>query len=160
VRRNQSKEERIMELVHEFTYQAKLDPAMVPGPGPLGTRLVVNVTGGWMRGDRINGTISGPGGDWALVGPDGFARLDVRAQGITDDGAVLYMSYTGLLEMNEKVMAATMGGDGTQFEDQYFRTTPRIECGDPRYAWVNQSVFVARGRMLPGAVEYEVYRLT
>ena len=42
--------------------------------------------------------------------------------------------------------------------DQYFRTTPRFETGDTRYAWLNQSVSVAEGRLLPGfGVEYRVY---
>jgi hypothetical protein len=48
----------------------------------------------------------------------------------------------------------------SSFADQYFRSTPRIETGDERYAWVNQTVFVAQGRLIPGGVEYEVYRVT
>jgi hypothetical protein len=150
-----------MELVHEFTYRAALAPGIMAGPGPFGARLIVPVTGGWVRGDRLNGTFVGGAGDWALVGPDGFARLDVRAQFETDDGAVIFLSYTGLLEMNDKVMGALGSPDGeTAFDDQYFRTTPTLETGDERYAWVNTTVFVARGRMAPGAVEYEVYRLS
>ncbi|MGO9431725.1 DUF3237 domain-containing protein [Rhodoblastus sp.] len=47
----------------------------------------------------------------------------------------------------------------TDYGDQYFRTTPRFETGDPRYAWLNQSVFVAEGRIGPGKVEYKVYRV-
>ena len=95
-----------------------------------------------------------------LVGPDGFGRLDVRGQLQTDDGAVLYLSYTGLLDRNAKVQAATASGGETRYDDQYFRTRPRIESGDPRYAWVNTTMFVARGRIVPGGVEYEAYRVT
>ena len=52
-----------------------------------------------------------------------------------------------------------LGGE-TDFGDQYFRTTPRFETGDPRYAWLNQSTFVAEGRILPErTVEYKVYRV-
>jgi hypothetical protein len=148
-----------MELIHEFTFRGDLGAPLVPGPGPLGTRVVVSVTGGWARGDRISGSVVGAGADWALVGPDGYNRLDVRAQVQTDDGAVLYLAYTGLLEMNEAVQQALAGGE-TQFDDQYFRTTPTIETGHPDYAWVNTTVFVGRGRMVEGGVEYEVYRVT
>ena len=35
----------------------------------------------------------------------------------------------------------------TAWGDQYFRTAPRFETGDERYAWLNQTVFVARGRV-------------
>ena len=37
---------------------------------------------------------------------------------------------------------------------------PRFETGDLRYAWLNQSLFVAEGRFGPGSmVEYKVYRV-
>lgn len=149
-----------MELELEFTFEADVTPPQMVGPGPYGTRGVVTVTGGWAKGDRITGTFVGAGGDWLLIGADGFARLDVRGQIETDDGAVLFITYPGLLEMNEKVLTA-MGGVGqTDFDDAYFRTTPRLESGDPRYAWVNQTIFVGRGRIGPGTVLYEVYRVS
>jgi hypothetical protein len=38
---------------------------------------------------------------------------------------------------------------------------PRLETGDERYAWVNQTVFIADGRVHPGpTVEYRVHRVT
>ena len=147
-----------MELVHEFTYQAQLAEPLMAGPGPLGTRMIVPVTGGWAKGERITASFVGAAGDWLLVGADGYGRLDVRGQLRTDDDAIIYITYTGLLEMNDAVQQALAGGE-TQFEDQYFRTTPRLETGDARYAWVNTTLFLARGRLVPGAVEYEVYRV-
>ncbi|MDX2378688.1 MAG: DUF3237 domain-containing protein [Acidimicrobiia bacterium] len=148
-----------MELIHEFTFQAHLGDTLVPGAGPQGTRVVANVTGGWARGERISGSIVGAGADWALIGSDGFNRLDVRAQIQTDDGAVLYVSYTGLLEMNEAVQQALSGAE-SQYDDAYFRTTPLIETGHPDYTWVNTTLFVARGRFVENGVEYEVFRVT
>jgi hypothetical protein len=85
-------------------------------------------------------------------------RLDVRGQLVTEDGAVVLITYSGLLEMNRKVSSAA-GGE-TEFQDQYFRTLIRMESGAPSYAWVNTSLFVGRGRLVQGGVEYEVYRLT
>ncbi len=148
-----------MELVHEFTYRATLDRQVI-GPVPFGTRVVFTVTGGWAKGERINGKAIGAGGDWMLMGSDGFGRLDVRGQIQTNDGAVLYVSYAGLLEMNQSVQTATSAGSETGYNDQYFRTMPRIESGDDRYTWVNKTLFVARGRIVTGGVEYEVYRIT
>lgn len=149
-----------MELEHEFTYEAELADSLVVGAGPYGTRLVVSVAGGWAKGDRISGTLTGAGADWALIGPDGWARVDVRGQITTDDGAVIYITYCGLLQLTEKVMAATGTTEETSFDDQYFRTTPRLETGDERYSWVNHTMFVARGRMSAKGVEYEVFRVT
>ena len=108
----------------------------------------------------MRGTILPGGGEWFLAGADGFGRVDVRLQMTTHDGANIYGQYFGLLELNEASMAA-IGGAGTDFEDHYFRTNPRLETGDPRYAWVNQSVFVGKGHVLPGLlVEYDVYRVS
>jgi hypothetical protein len=151
----------MMELVHEMTYQAMLRAPMPIGDGPFGARLFFDVTGGEVEGPRVRGKFVGGGGDWLLAGADGFGRLDVRAQIETDDGAFLYLQYQGLIEMNDSVQAAMASAQPTAFEDHYFRTSPRFETGDPRYAWLNQSVFVAEGRVVAGfGVEYRVYRVT
>jgi hypothetical protein len=116
-------------------------------------------TGGEVRGPRLNGTVLSGGGDWALLGDDGWVRLDVRGQLRTDDGAIVYMSYTGVLELNERMQDAMASGRATEFDDQYFRTTPTFETGDDRYRWLTQSAFVARGRACAGGgVAYEVFR--
>ena len=150
-----------MELQLEFAYQATLAPPLMIGTGPYGTRAFFAVTEGRVKGDRINGTFVGGGGDWLLIGSDGWGRLDVRGQIQTDDGAVLYLTYYGVLELTETVMTATQTmAEETDFDDQYFRITPRLETGDERYGWVNQTVFVGRGRLIPGGVAYEAYRVT
>ncbi len=148
-----------MNLEHEFTYVATLKPPVRIGAGPFGTRNFVEVTGGTVEGKRLKGKVLTGGGDSLLIALDRYARLDVRDQLLTDDGASLYMHYTGLLQMNQKVVDALAKGANTDYGDQYFRTTPRFETGDPRYAWLNQSIFVAEGRFGPGCVEYQVYRV-
>jgi hypothetical protein len=148
-----------MELVHEMTWHARLRPPMPIG-GPFGQRTYFDVIDGQLTGARINGTWRS-GGDWGIIGEDGFVRLDVRAQLETDDGAFVLATYPGLLQMNEVVQAAMESASETQFGDQYFRTTPRFETGDERYRWLTQSVFVGEGRLYPGfAVEYQVYRVS
>ncbi len=150
-----------MHWEYELTYFASLKAPLVVGHGPFGQRVVAEVTGGRCEGERIRGTILTGGADWLLLGPDGWARLDVRAQVVTDDGAAIYLSYFGLLEMNDKVRRALEENVPTDYADQYFRTQPRFETGDPRYAWLNQACFAAEGRLLAGpGVEYRVYRIT
>ncbi|MGH3556859.1 MAG: DUF3237 domain-containing protein [Mycobacterium sp.] len=149
-----------LELTHEFSFWAALKPPVDFGAGPLGRRIYFEVTGGVATGKRFNATAVGGGGDWILVGPDNYGRIDVRLQFTTDDGALVYVQYFGLLELNAKVGEVIASGGSTTYADQYFRTTPRLETGDERYAWMNQSVFVARGHLLEGPkVEYEVYRV-
>jgi hypothetical protein len=149
-----------MELIKELEMEAALAQPLMVGPAPLGTRLVLPVLEGTVEGDRIRGRFVGAGADWVLIGPDGWGRVDVRAQVETVDGAIIYVAYVGLLELNEKAMAAAMTpGLETGYEDQYFRTTPRLETGDDRYAWVNHTLFVAAGRFSTNGVAYEVYRV-
>jgi hypothetical protein len=120
--------------------------------------MYYEVTGGEIEGDRIRGKLLG-GGEWALIGPDGFLRVDVRLQAETHDGAYLYMQYTGLLELNEAVQTALAQGTATDYADQYFYTNPRIESGDERYAWVNTTFFIGEGHILANnSVEYRVWR--
>jgi hypothetical protein len=147
-----------MNLVEEFVFSAQLAEPIPIGAGPIGTRNYFDVTSGVVSGDRVKGKVLG-GGEWALVGPDGFLRVDVRLQIQTHDDAFLYMQYTGLLGMDETVQNALAQGLGTDFGDQYFFTNPRIETGDERYTWMNTTFFVGEGRFLSGGgVEYRLSR--
>lgn len=147
-----------MDLVQEFIVKATLKQPLPIGTGPTGTRMYYDLSGGEVIGDRLRGKVLG-GGEWALVGPDGFLRVDVRLQVETDDGAFLYMQYVGLLEVNNAVQNALANGKGTDFSDQYFYINPRIETGDERYAWLNTTFFIGEGRMLPDlGIEYRVWR--
>lgn len=144
----------------ECTMRVGVEAPQFVGAGPFGVRIVGGVNGGTVTGERLNGTVVGPAADWLLLGADGFTRVDVRLQVHTNDGAVLYVQYVGLLEMNEVSTAALLDPDiETDWDDQYFRTTLRFETGDERYAWVNQSVFVARGRIVSGGLLYEISRV-
>ena len=149
-----------MELVYEFECFARHKPPVEVGAGPYGTRVFFEVIDGEVTGERISGRLLAGGGDWLLVGPDGMGRLDERAQIETHDNAVLCLTYEGVIEINERVQTALAEGTETAYEEQYFRTTPRLETGDERYAWVNQTVFVGQGRIYPGSgVQYRVYRV-
>jgi hypothetical protein len=48
----------------------------------------------------LAGDLIGGGDDWLLNSPDGLARVDVRLQLPTDDGATIYITYFGVLELN------------------------------------------------------------
>jgi hypothetical protein len=149
-----------MELVHEFTFTAVLNEAVPIGEGPFGNRRIREVLSGEVTGERISGKVGSGGADWVLVGPDGYGRLDVRLTIHTDDGAHIYVQYFGVIEYTEAALAANRGERSSDYDEQYFRTAPRLETGDPRYDWVNRTVFVARGRLHPGpVVEYEVFRV-
>jgi len=149
-----------MDLAYEFTVRVEVGDPIVVGPGPLGMRIVGPVRGGTFEGERLNGTVLEPGADWPRIRPDGWIDIDVRLQLRTHDSAVIYVSYQGVAELTEKAQIAMASEEGTDYGDHYWRTTPRLETGDARYAWVNNTLFVAEGRVGTGrAVEYRVYRV-
>ncbi|MDQ6949766.1 MAG: DUF3237 domain-containing protein [Actinomycetota bacterium] len=144
----------------ECTYWAQLRAPVEIGAGPYGARRFFEVTGGELTGERLSGKLLTGGGDWALIGPDGWARLDVRAQIETTDGAGILLTYYGVRPINDVVQQALSAGAGTQYEDHYFRTAPRFETGDSRYGRLNQTVFVSAEHLRPVlVVEYEVFRV-
>lgn len=142
-----------------FEYHATLKAPVVIGTGPFGTRQIFDVTGGAFAGPRLRGKMLPSGGDWLLVGSDGIGRLDVRATAETDDGALIYVSYFGVLHLNDKVAQAIASGGSTNYGDTYFFTQPRFETGDARYAWLNGIVAIGQGKIAPHRVDYRVYQV-
>ena len=126
---------------HLFTMHALLAaPVILPG-GPHGTRVLVTVTGGTVKGDRVTGELLA-GGDWVTMRATGVGRLDVRLTIRTEDDAVIYMEYGGLIGA-----------------DRIARVAPLFQTGDERYAWLNDVQAIGFGSPAPGEVTYEVYAL-
>ena len=139
--------ESALPVEHLFTMKAATGKASVLSGGPAGTRIVVPVTGGTFEGPKMKGTIvENSGGDWVVARADGSMKLDVRITLLTDDGALIYMSYSGFRT--------------TKGETASLRTAPYFETGDERYAWLNSVQGVATGTSGPGTVDYEVYALS
>ena len=128
------------------------------GPGPYGNRWLFEVGGGEFHGPRLQGKVLQSGGDWMLVGSDQVARLDVRLTLETDDTALIYMQFLGLLDVNDKVIAAAQGSYKAEFGDAYFMTQPRFETGDARYAWLNRFIGLAEGKVGVNRVDYRIYQ--
>jgi hypothetical protein len=102
-----------------------------------------------------------PGGDWNQVGADGFGRPDVRVQFITDDEQIILLHYRGLVQVTDAFKHAAASGGTTRFEDQYMRMVMCFDTGAPKYAWLNQHLFIAEGRIAGrDEIEYRIYRVT
>jgi hypothetical protein len=128
---------------------------------PWGARQYWQMSEATLSGERISATLAMTGGDWMWVAGDGFWRPDVRTQFRTHDGAVILMRYTGIVEQSEEFLRAATEDRHTDWGDQYMRLAITFETGDERYRWLNESLFVARGRLLgTGRIEYTIYRVT
>jgi hypothetical protein len=148
-----------LELRTEFLVEATVDlhPPEVIGPGPLGTRIVYMVKGGSFEGPGLKGTVLS-GGDWFLMLGNGAGELDVRGTFRTFYGASIYVAYRGVLVATPEVWERLRAGERVDPDAYYFRTAPRFETGNQRYAWLNTAVCVGVGAVRPGGVRYRIYR--
>ena len=148
-----------MKLVHLMQLKATVDAPIEIGPMPIGTRRVFNATGGRFEGERLTGEVLPGGGEWFLDAGEGFGQVDVRLMLRTDDGAHVYLRYSGVMDFNEVVMAKLAAGESTDYGDNRFLTQVRMESADPSYAWLTSTIAVGEGRMHPDCVEYAIYEV-
>jgi len=121
-----------VETEYLATVEANLEPAQ-----SAGSRVIVNVTGGTVRGPKINGTIVAPSGDWLIVMADGSLRLDVRATIKTDDGEIILVTYSGAIARSKEVADRFNNGEVITSKDIYFITAPQFTTGSKKYDWIN-----------------------
>lgn len=139
-----------IELVPLCTATATLaDPIFLPDT-PMGTRIIAEVLSYDFVGERLNGHAKGnAGADWLTLSPGLLGTLDVRALIETDDGALIFASYRGRLDLS--------GGPGAS--PSY--AAPLFDTGDERYAWINRIQAVAKGQISDGGstLVYEMYEV-
>lgn len=124
------------EITTEYlmTVYAPLDP-----PQRIDNTLsIFNVRdGGWVKGPKISGKFLAPGGDWLRHMPGGSHRLDVRATFKTDDGALVYIAYNGIISWSKETFDRLMKGETLTSKDLYFITAPTMQTSSDKYAWLN-----------------------
>jgi hypothetical protein len=124
------------EITTEYlmTLYAPLDP-----PQRIdNTLFIYNVReGGWVKGPKISGKLLAPGGDWLRAMPGGSRRLDVRATFKTDDGALVYIAYNGVISQSKESFDRLMNGETLTSKDLYFVTAPTMQTSSDKYAWLN-----------------------
>lgn len=113
--------------------------------GPVGTRIVAEVDTIAVKGPRIDAAMAGKSAaDWLTVGPDGtYGTLDVRATLRTDDDAIIYVEYSGRIDLtNGKIVSA-----------------PLFQTGAEQYDWLNRMQAVGVGQNTPEQLVYELYEI-
>ena len=132
--------------------RAELAPPLEKGES-AGTRWrIIPIVGGTVEGERLSGRILNLGADWQTVYQDGYAELDTRYAIETHDGALIDVRNFGFRHAPPEIMARLVAGEVVDPSLYYMRTQPRLHTGDPRYSWVNRTVFVGTGERLADAV--------
>ena len=147
----------------EFLYAINVELAapIDIGATPHGHRMIVPLAGGSFEGPALKGKVLPGGGDWLVVRPDGMAELDVRGTLQTDDGALIYVSYKGLISRIMEILPRFAAGEAFDRNQYYFMAAPSFETSSERYAWLQQTVAVAIGELTQGGgVTYRVYAVS
>jgi hypothetical protein len=142
-----------------MTLEVVVAGAQKMGAVPLGTRVTAPVPSGHFEGDRLRGKVLAGGADWTLLRSDGVLELDLRLTLQTDDGALVHMTSFGLRHGPPEVIAALGRGETVDPAAYYFRTTPRFETGDPRYAFLNRLLAVASGDRHAAGSVYTIHEV-
>jgi len=139
-----------------LTGQRLLHPV---GPVAEGIRVHFYVRAGEVSGPKMRGRLRTVGGDWLLLRTDGVGVLDVRATMELEDGALVYTTYGGVVDL---------GADGyNQFlkgilpPRPELRIVPRCQTGHPDYLWLNrlQCVGVGTFDVAKLRVSYDIYAM-
>ncbi len=133
-----------IQLEHLCEVDAYAHKPVYIGPAGQGTRLIFpTAEGGTLKGPLLNGTFRGIGGDWARIKPDYGFELDVRLIIDTNDGAVIHVSYSGIIDMNKDQVEQFMAGNIPKGLRIF--VAPRFETSHEKYTWLNKVHTIGMG---------------
>lgn len=145
----------VLEPVAELRVKVA-DPVVLAETGE-GVRRSVAILSGRVEGPRLNGAVQPGGADWQIIKPDGLSILEARYALKTDDGADIYVVNRALRHGPGDVMARVMAGEDVDPSEYYFRTQPSFETSDPRYDWMNRTLFIGEGGRTRDTVRVAFY---
>jgi Protein of unknown function (DUF3237) len=129
------------ELESTYLMELSLD---VAAQLDAGHTSIAPVTGGTFGGPRLRGTVRDGGADW-ITQVSGHSSLDVRITLDTDDGEIIYMTYTGVVHNGDNGL--------------YWRVRPVFQTASEKYDWLNHIVCVGKSKQIPGKVAYDVFEI-
>tara|TARA_B100000427_G_scaffold264729_1_gene229851 strand:- start:129 stop:620 length:492 start_codon:yes stop_codon:yes gene_type:complete len=129
------------DLESEFLMELLLD---VDPQLDAGHTSIAPVTGGSFSGARLQGTVHNGGADW-ITQVSGHSSLDVRITLETEDGAIIYMTYKGVVARGDSGL--------------YWRVTPVFNTASDEYDWLNHKVFVGKSKQIEGKVAYDIFEI-
>ncbi|HYF45803.1 MAG TPA: DUF3237 domain-containing protein [Acidimicrobiales bacterium] len=133
-----------LELVPLGRMDITLRDPFVLGGVPSGTFVIAELESVRFEGEKLKASGKGnANADWVTISPDGTAEIDVKILLESDDGALIFCSYTGRLDLATQTAYAA----------------PVFQTGDERYAWLNNMVAVGKGKTDQKTLTYELHEM-
>lgn len=139
--------------------RADLGTPIEKGNAPGGRWRIIPIVGGTVEGERLSGRVLNFGADWQSVHDEGYAELDTRYVIETHDGVMIDIRNFGFRHGPPEVLAQLAAGVTVDPALYYMRTNPRFQTGDPRYSWLNRTMFIGIGERMASAVRINVFEV-
>jgi Protein of unknown function (DUF3237) len=124
------------------------------GRVPDGLRINWYVEEGSFAGPDVSGIVLPGSGDWMRIREDGIALVNVRASLQTSDGARIYATYSGILDLGSDGYARAILGEFAPFPP--IVVSPVFQTSDTRYSWLNRLQCTGVGRVDTATRSYEL----
>ena len=142
-----------------FTITAHVDAVTLAGDIGYGVRRIIPITGGEVKGEKINGKVLPLGADFQFIRPNELIELEAKYAFETDDGAVVYVENKGIrfgpLDLLEKLKR----GEAVDPSQIYCRTVPNFETGANNYRWLMEHIFVGSAARHADRVVIDVHQV-
>ncbi|KQP14045.1 DUF3237 domain-containing protein [Pseudorhodoferax sp. Leaf267] len=124
-----------------------------------GTRRVIPIVGGQVRGDGWSARVLPGGADFQLIVHAGYAELDARYVLEADGGDLVYVQNQAVRRGAPELMERIARGEPVDPAQIYFRCQPRFETASTALAWINEHLFVGSGARHPDKVVMRFFAL-
>lgn len=117
---------------HLFTYRLRLSSPQIIGPVSGDVRIDFPIVGGQITGPRLTGSVKPGGADFGTLRTDGIFLVDVRGALESHDGALIEITYTGVMDLGPNGYEMFLRGELPA--SAAVRATPRFRTAHPAYA--------------------------
>jgi hypothetical protein len=142
------------------------DGIMELGASPWGSRRVGYIGGGHFSGPALAGVVLPGGGNWSqggkLANGDSVGTFDARAVWRTNDGAIIYLTYTGRSVVSDAVRRSFANPEAPPVDplDYYLRIAVVFETAGPSHDWLNGVLAVGIGERTAQGVRHQIFQVS
>jgi uncharacterized protein DUF3237 len=144
---------------YAFTITARIAEVTVAGDIGHGVRRIIPITGGEVRGEKVNGKVLPFGADFQIIRPNELIELEAKYAFETDDGAVVYVENRGIRFGPVDLLQKLKRGKPVDPKLIYCRTVPKFETGHANYRWLMENLFVASAARHADRVVIDVHQV-
>ena len=148
-----------LQTKYVFSLAILIGAPIVAGETGHGTRRIIPILGGEVRGEGIKGKIFPVGADFQIIRPNGFTELEAKYAFELDDGAIVYIENIGIRFGPKQLLDRIAQGETVDPALIYFRSVPKFETGAEKYRWLTENLFIGVGARHPDRVVIDVHQV-